>query len=45
MPPEKILRLLEDPQGRYRFSPDFRLSFRLARVPAEELLAAAKKVV
>jgi len=43
VPPEKILRLLEDPQGRYRFTPDYRLSIRLGRLPEEELLAAAKK--
>jgi transcription-repair coupling factor (superfamily II helicase) len=43
VPPEKILRLLEDPQGRYRFTPDYRLSVRLGKLPAEELLATAKK--
>jgi len=43
VPPERILALLEDPQGRYRFSPDYRLSIRLGRCPGEEVLAAAKK--
>jgi transcription-repair coupling factor (superfamily II helicase) len=43
VPPEKILRLLEDQQGRYRFTPDYRLSVRLGKLPEEELLAAAKK--
>jgi transcription-repair coupling factor (superfamily II helicase) len=43
VPPERILRLLEDPQGRYRFTPDYRLSVRLGKLPEEELLAAAKK--
>jgi transcription-repair coupling factor (superfamily II helicase) len=43
VPPEKILRLLEDPQGRYRFTPDYRLSVRLGKLPEEELLGAAKK--
>jgi transcription-repair coupling factor (superfamily II helicase) len=40
--PEQILGLLQR-QDRYRFSPDYRLSIRLGRLPAEELLAAAKK--
>jgi transcription-repair coupling factor (superfamily II helicase) len=43
VPPEKILRLLDDPAGKYRFSPDYRLSVRLGRLEAEEVLAAAKK--
>jgi transcription-repair coupling factor (superfamily II helicase) len=43
VPPERILSLLEDPQGRYRFSPDYRLSIRLGRCSAEEVLATAKK--
>jgi transcription-repair coupling factor (superfamily II helicase) len=43
VPPEKILRLLEDPQGRYRFTPDYRLAVRLGKLPEEELLAVAKK--
>jgi transcription-repair coupling factor (superfamily II helicase) len=43
VPPEKILALLDDPTGKYRFSPDFRLSIRLGRLPGEEVLAAAKK--
>jgi transcription-repair coupling factor (superfamily II helicase) len=41
--PDKILRLLEDPQGRYRFTPDYRLAVRLGKLPEEELLAVAKK--
>ncbi len=40
--PEQIFALLKD-AGRYRFSPDFRLSIRLGRLPREEALAAAKK--
>lgn len=43
VPPEKILKLLEDPSGNYRFTPDYRLSIRIGRRPAEEVLAAAKK--
>ena len=43
VPPEKILQLLEDPQGRYRFTPDYRLSIRLGKLPEEELLAMTKK--
>jgi transcription-repair coupling factor (superfamily II helicase) len=43
VPPEKILELLEEPTGKYRFSPDFRLSIRLGRLPGEEALAEAKK--
>jgi transcription-repair coupling factor (superfamily II helicase) len=40
--PAQILGLLER-QDRYRFSPDYRLSIRLGRLPVHELLAAAKK--
>jgi transcription-repair coupling factor (superfamily II helicase) len=40
--PEQIMALLARPE-RYRFSPDFRLSVRLGRLPAKEVLAAAKK--
>jgi transcription-repair coupling factor (superfamily II helicase) len=40
--PEQIMALLARPE-RYRFSPDYRLSVRLGRVPVEEVLAAAKK--
>jgi transcription-repair coupling factor (superfamily II helicase) len=36
------MALLARPE-RYRFSPDYRLSVRLGRLPAEEVLAAAKK--
>jgi transcription-repair coupling factor (superfamily II helicase) len=43
VPPEKILALLDEPTGKYRFSPDFRLSIRLGRLPGEEVLAEAKK--
>jgi len=43
VPPEKILRLMEDPSGRYRFTPDFRLSVRMAKASALELVGAAKK--
>jgi transcription-repair coupling factor (superfamily II helicase) len=41
--PEQILALLQDPSGRFAFSPDYRLSIRLERLPAEEVLAAARK--
>ncbi|MCM2264763.1 MAG: transcription-repair coupling factor [Desulfuromonadales bacterium] len=40
--PEQIMALLARPE-RYRFSPDYRLSIRLGRLPAEEALSAAKK--
>jgi transcription-repair coupling factor (superfamily II helicase) len=40
--PEQILALLED-NKKYRFSPDYRLSIRLGRLPREEVLATAKK--
>jgi transcription-repair coupling factor (superfamily II helicase) len=43
VPPEKILALLGDPAARYRFSPDYRLSIRLGRLPGEEVLKEAKK--
>jgi len=39
---EQVMALLARPE-RYRFSPDYRLSVRLGRIPAEEALAAAKK--
>ncbi len=39
---EQVMALLARPE-RYRFSPDYRLSIRLGRIPAEEALAAAKK--
>jgi transcription-repair coupling factor (superfamily II helicase) len=40
--PEQIMALLARPE-RYRFSPDYRLVVKLGRMPAEEVLAAAKK--
>ena len=40
--PEQIMALLARPE-RYRFSPDFRLSIRLGRYPASEVLDMAKK--
>jgi transcription-repair coupling factor (superfamily II helicase) len=40
--PEQIMALLARPE-RYRFSPDYRLTVKLGRMPAEEVLAAAKK--
>jgi transcription-repair coupling factor (superfamily II helicase) len=40
--PEQILALLED-NKKYRFSPDYRLTIRLGRLPREEVLAIAKK--
>ncbi|BCA81189.1 transcription-repair coupling factor [Desulfuromonas sp. AOP6] len=43
VPPDKILQLIEDTSGRYRFTPDYRLSVRMAKTSAEELVAAAKK--
>ncbi|TRO81981.1 transcription-repair coupling factor [Trichloromonas acetexigens] len=42
VPPEKILKLMDEP-GKYRFSPDYRLSVRTGKLAAEEVLAAAKK--
>jgi transcription-repair coupling factor (superfamily II helicase) len=42
VPPEKILKLMDDP-GKYRFSPDYRLSVRTGKLAAAEALAAAKK--
>ncbi|MFA5515825.1 MAG: transcription-repair coupling factor [Desulfuromonadales bacterium] len=43
VPPEKILAHLQDPEKRYAFSPDYRLSIRLGRLPGEEVLEVAKK--
>ncbi|WP_291316797.1 transcription-repair coupling factor [Desulfuromonas sp.] len=43
VPPEKILALLQEGSGTYRFSPDYRLSVRLGKQEGEEVLAAAKK--
>ncbi len=43
VPPQKILGLLDDAEGRYRFSPDYRLSIRIGRCRGEEVLTAAKK--
>ncbi len=40
--PEQILALLEDGR-KYRFTPDYRLSIRVGRLPREEVLAIAKK--
>lgn len=42
VPPEKILKLMDDP-GKYRFSPDYRLSVRTGKLAAAEVLSAAKK--
>jgi transcription-repair coupling factor (superfamily II helicase) len=42
VPPDKILRLMEEP-AKYRFSPDYRLSVQIGKMPAEEVLTAAKK--
>jgi len=41
--PEKILHLMENSAGKYRFSPDYRLSVRLGRLDREEVLKATKK--
>ncbi len=43
VPPDKILALLEDQSGKYRFTPDYRLSVRLGRMTGEEVLRTAKK--
>ena len=43
VPPAKILALLADPEKRYVFSPDYRLTIRLGRLGPEALLEAAKK--
>jgi len=40
--PERIMALLRRPE-RYQFSPDYRLTVKLGRLPADELLAAARK--
>jgi len=40
--PERIMALLRQPE-RYQFSPDYRLTVKLGRLPADELLAAARK--
>ncbi len=40
--PEQIMSLLQD-SHKYRFSPDYRLSIRLGRLPKEEVLTIAKK--
>ena len=40
--PEQILERLED-QKKYSFSPDYRWTVRVGRIPREEVLAAAKK--
>jgi transcription-repair coupling factor (superfamily II helicase) len=42
VPPDKILHLIEQP-AKYRFSPDYRLSVQIGKMPAEEVLATAKK--
>ncbi|MBE0597938.1 MAG: transcription-repair coupling factor [Desulfuromonadales bacterium] len=42
-PPEKILARLQDPEKRHAFSPDYRLSIKLGRVPAEMVLENARK--
>ncbi|MDT8440669.1 MAG: transcription-repair coupling factor [Desulfuromonadales bacterium] len=41
--PEQILALIEKDNRTYRFSPDYRLSIRLGRLPQTELLPAIKK--
>lgn len=43
VPPEKILALIREQGETYRFSPDYRLSVRLGRLPAEQVLASARK--
>ncbi len=43
VPPEKILARLQDPQKRYAFSADYRLSVNLGRLPGDEPLEAARK--
>jgi transcription-repair coupling factor (superfamily II helicase) len=41
--PQQILALVQSAGGRYRFAPDYRLTIRLGRQPAETVLAEAKK--
>ncbi len=43
VPPEKILAKLHDPQKRYAFSPDYRLSIKTGRLAGEEVLADGQK--
>jgi transcription-repair coupling factor (superfamily II helicase) len=43
VPPEKILALLDAPGGRCSFSPDFRLTVRIGKLPGREVLEAVKK--
>lgn len=43
VPPEKILAKMQDPSGRYAFTPDYRLGVKLGRTGGEELLEVAKK--
>jgi transcription-repair coupling factor (superfamily II helicase) len=45
VPPEKILALLDAPGGRCSFSPDFRLTVRIGKLPGREVLEAVKKEV
>ncbi len=40
--PDKILKLMEQ-SGKYRFSPDYRLSIQIGKMPSDEVLATAKK--
>jgi transcription-repair coupling factor (superfamily II helicase) len=41
--PEQILALVQSGDGRYRLTPDYRLTIRCGRQPAETMLEAAKK--
>jgi transcription-repair coupling factor (superfamily II helicase) len=41
--PQQILALVQAGDGRYRFAPDYRLTIRIGRQPAEAVLAEAKK--
>jgi len=45
VPPEKILGLLQQDPARCSFSPDYRLTVKVGRLGAEELLAGAKKAL
>ncbi|MDT8423951.1 MAG: transcription-repair coupling factor [Desulfuromonadales bacterium] len=41
--PEKILALLNDPEKKYAFSPDYRLTITIGKLAPEEVLERAKK--
>jgi transcription-repair coupling factor (superfamily II helicase) len=43
VPPETILKLIQDKSGLYQFSPDYRLTIKCGKLEGEELLARIKK--